>query len=101
MFRATLESQEFYRERATCGLARRLDAQLTRELKRVARPAEEVAVVRSFLTSLVVAMERADDSCGVLRDLARDHFPKYFMAPWKDAGLSRELHYGDFVEYAV
>jgi hypothetical protein len=46
-------------------------------------------------------MERADDSCGILADLARDHFPKYFTAPWREAGLSPELLYRDFIEYAV
>lgn len=99
--RAELEARDFYGERATFGLARRLDAAFGRQLKRAAGAAEQVAVIRAFLTSLLLAMERADDSCGILGDLARDHFPKYFTAPWREAGLSADLYYRDFVEYAV
>jgi hypothetical protein len=99
--RAELERRDFYGERATFGLARRLDASFARHLTRAARPAEHVAVIRAFLTGLLLAMERADDSCGVLSDLARDHFPKYFTAPWREAGLSADVYYRDFIEYAV
>jgi len=49
-FRDTLESRDFYSERATFGLARRLEAQLARELNGAVRPAEHVAVLRAFLT---------------------------------------------------
>jgi hypothetical protein len=100
-FRAELEARDFYGERATFGLARRLDAAFGRQLKRAAGPAKEVGVIRAFLTSLVLALERADDSCGILSGLARDHFPKYFTAPWKEAGVPPDLYYRDFMEYAV
>jgi hypothetical protein len=106
-----LESRDFYGERAAFSLARRLDAQLTRELNRVTSPAEHVAVLRAFVTSLLLAMERADDSCGILADLARDHFPKYFTAPdvmfigggksWRDGSSISDVvvcWFGTFVQ---
>ena len=80
-FRDTIESQAFHGERATFGLARRLDRQITRALERGAGAAGQVAVRRAFLTSLVLAMERADDSCGVISELAHEHVPGYFTAP--------------------
>jgi hypothetical protein len=100
-FGDTLASRDFHHERATFGLARRLDAQIEREWKRAVRPAEQVAVLRAFLTIMLQAMECADDSCGVLGDLAHDWFPQYFAAPWQQAGLSPELYYRDFLEYAI
>jgi len=99
--RAELEARDFYGERATFGLARRLDAAFGRQLRRAAGAAEQVAVIRAFLTSLLLAMERADDSCGILGDLARDHFPKYFTASWRETGLSADVYYRDLIEYAV
>jgi len=101
LFGKTIGARDIHNERATFGLARRLDAQLERELRRSHRPAERVAVLRAFLTSMLLAMECADDSCGVLGDLAHNHFPKYFTVPWREAGLSVDLYYRDFIEYAV
>jgi hypothetical protein len=98
--RAELEARDFYGERATFGLARRLDAAFGRQLKRAAGASGQ-AVIRAFLTSLLLAMERADDSCGILGDLARDHFPKYFTAPWRETGLSPDVYYRGFIEYGV
>lgn len=101
VFRRTSQARDFHSERATFGLARRLDAQVERELRRAVRPAERVAVLRAFLTSMMLAMECADDSCGVLGDLAHDHFPTYFAVPWREARLSADLYYRDFLEFAI
>ena len=92
-FDAIIRSRDFFGERASFGLARRLRAALEREVSRATQGADSTAVRRAFLTSFMFAMERADDSCGILGDLAWDEFPKYFTVPWEEAGLSPELFY--------
>ena len=100
-FRDTLDRQPFYGENATFGLARRLDRQMARALDRATDAADEVAVRRAFLTSLVCTMERADDSCGGISGIADEYVSSYFTAPWREAGLSAELFYRDCLEWIV
>src|SRR6266571_6810936 len=78
---------DFCSERATFGLARRLEAALDGALRRSARPAEHLAVQRAFLTAAIDAFDSADDSCGVLGDLCQQRFADYGTAPWREAGL--------------
>jgi hypothetical protein len=93
--------RDFCSERATFGLARRLEAALDGALRRSARPAEHLAVQRAFLTAAIDAFDCADDSCGVLGDLCRDRFPDYFTVPWREARLLPEVYYRDFLEWAT
>ncbi len=79
----------------------RLEAGLEKEGKRAVGPAERLALHRAFLTGMIAAMERADDSCGVLGDLFHERLADYFAVPWQETGIAADLYYRDFLEYAT
>jgi hypothetical protein len=86
----------------TFSLARRLDKLGTKEAKRVkGRPAELLALHRAMLTVILVAIQGADDSCGVLSDLFTEVIEEYAAVNWKSAGIAPEVFLRDAIEFAV
>lgn len=87
---------------ATFGLRRRLQRTL-RQLDREngGDPAERLALHRAFLSAVLQAIDRANDSCGVLGELFQEELGVYVALPWRDAGLTAETYYRDFLEFAV
>ncbi len=101
VFVRMIAARDFYDERASFGLARRLEALLDRQLRRAASAGQRVAISRAFLTAMIETMECADDSSGVIGDLCQERFNDYVAAPWREAGLAPALYYQDFLEFAV
>jgi len=101
VFRRVVEARDHYGERATFALARRLEAGLAKAGRRAVGPAERLALHRAFLTGMIAALERADDSCGVLGDLFHECLPDYFAVPWAETGIAADLYYRNFLEYAT
>jgi len=65
------------------------------------RPAEALALHRAMMTVLLVAVERADDSCGSLGDLFSDVFQSYVAVDWKSTGISAEVYFRDAIDFGV
>jgi hypothetical protein len=101
VFDRAIESREFFTEMAALRLASRLESILDRQARRATRPVQHLALTRAFLAAVVAAIERADDSCGALGDLAHDRFPDYFKSDWQAAGLPPDVFYRDVLEFAV
>jgi hypothetical protein len=86
----------------TFSLVRRLDKLWRREAKRVeGRPAELVAVHRAMMTVILVAMEGANDSCGVLGDVFSEVITAYAETDWNSAGIAPDAFFCDAIEFAV
>ncbi|MCK5801164.1 MAG: hypothetical protein KAI47_28445, partial [Deltaproteobacteria bacterium] len=94
--------RNFYPERASFGLAKKLEQQLCREEKRLkGAKAEKLALYRAFLTVVVESMHRLDDSYGVIGDLYQEKLPTYLDMPWAKVGLTSEVYFRDFLEFAI
>lgn len=92
----------YYSLDRTFSLVRRLDKLWSKEAKRVAgRPAELLALHRAMMTVVLVAMEGADDSCGVLGDLFSEVITAYAETTWKSAGIAPEVFFRDAIEFSV
>ncbi len=97
-----VEERPGHSPNATFGLSRRLEKSLRRLVKDTrGDPAALLALHRAFLTAMLEAFDRANDSCGVLAQLFQEQLSEYFKLPWRDAGLSPETYYGDFLEFAI
>jgi hypothetical protein len=91
----------FYPERASFGIARRMDGDLAGAAKGCKRPAERLALYRAFLTVHLEVMECADDSCGVLGDTYKEHLSKYWEIDVAATGIAPEVYFRDFLELAT
>src|SRR5712691_6872173 len=88
VFITLIAARDFYDERASFGLARRLEALLDRQLQRARSAGQRVAISRAFLTAMIETMACADDSNGVIGDLCQERFNDYVTAPWREAGVA-------------
>ena len=88
-------------ERATMAMVRRIERSWQRAAKRARVPAQQLALHRAVLTTLLDAIEHADDSCGTLADLFSDAFTAYVGVPWEDTGIKPEAYVRDVIEFGV
>lgn len=94
--------RDVYEERATLGLVKRLDRMGNKEAKRIHGNASQLlALHRAMMTAILVAIERADDSCGSLGDLFSEVFDKYVEVAWEKAGIEPEVYIRDVIEFGV
>ena len=73
-FASLVGKRAFYPKRASFGLVKKLEQRLDRQEKRL-EGADKLALYRAFLTVVVEAMERLDDSYGVVGDLYPEQLP--------------------------
>lgn len=100
-FANEIEDRDFYSENSTFGLIKRLECLLDEEDKRCPDVASRLACYRGFLTAVMQAGDHLDDSFGSVGDLFQQRLPTYIGLPWEETGLTPEVYYRDFIEFAV
>jgi hypothetical protein len=101
-FLLEINKSKFYYKRATFPLSNRIGQILKREEDRSdTSAATKLALYRAFLTSMIGAMEKVDDSFGVIGDLYQIHLPTYLGIPFIETGIAPIDYYRDFLEFAV
>ena len=95
-----LVKRGFYPKSATFAVADRLESTLEKETGRCGEDTTElVALHRAFLTTVVEAMERVDDSYGVVGETYPGPLRKYFSLPWIATGIPPEAYLRDILEF--
>lgn len=94
-------ARPFYGENATMRLADRIERRVERLIRRADDVAEQLAIYRAAMTAILVAVERANDSCGCLGETFSLVLDGYRAVPWKDTGIDAEVFFADLIEFAT
>lgn len=100
-FSIEIEDRDFNSKSATFGLVKGLDRLLDEEDERCPDTASRLACYRGFLTAIMQAGDHLDDSFGAVGDLFQKRLPAYIGLPWRETGLTPDVYYRDFLEFAV
>ena len=90
-----------YGETATMRLADRIERRVKRFIRKADGVGEQFAIYRAAMTAIMVAVERADDSCGSLGDTFSMVLDNYRAVPWRTTGIAAASYFEDLIEFAV
>ena len=86
---------------ATMRLADRIYNKVERLVRKADGVGEQLAICRAGLTAILVAVERADDSCGSLGDTFSMILEEYSAVPWQESGIGADIYWWDLIELAA
>ncbi|MGH8901687.1 MAG: hypothetical protein ACRDYA_08370 [Egibacteraceae bacterium] len=101
LFCREVRRREYYGERASFGLVDRLDKLLDRQEAAATGDAGRLAALRAMLTAGLEAIERTDDSFGVLGDFLGEVLASYVKVPWAPTGMAPDAYYADLCDWLV
>jgi hypothetical protein len=99
-FTGEIQERKFYSANASFGLAERLESKLRSNIRQhEGCPEDLLAIYRSFLTAIIEAFDRVDDSFGEVGEVFKEPLRAYLSFPWTKTSITAEVYYRDILEF--
>jgi hypothetical protein len=100
---AHFRSKTFYSENASFRIARILDGYVEDAKKLLAsgKAAQAQALLRGWMTAIVVLIEKADDSCGCIGMSFDEGFTAYLKIPLDQTGIDEQVFFTDLLDFMI